>query len=95
MFDGRHEELVALREFAAQSQVDLETMRGFLALIVKSAGGTLKIERANSEVITPFHIVMRTVQEDDGELALEFKLLEGKEQIEEVMGKPSPIIVPK
>jgi hypothetical protein len=86
-----------LREVTQSLIAEVEHWKGILAIVLKANGGSLVIARKSSDVNPPYEIVMRRVDEGDTtELAeIELRLLEGKEQIEEVMGKPSPIIVPK
>jgi hypothetical protein len=86
-----------LREVTQSLLAEVEHWKGILAIVLKANGGSLVIARKSSDVNPPYEIVMRRVDEGDTtELAeIELRLLEGKEQIEEVMGKPSPIIVPK
>jgi hypothetical protein len=76
---------------------EVQHWKGLLALVIKSQGGTIALKQAEVDVSTPFEIVMKRVDEEllPDTLEMEFKLLEGKDEIEAVLGKPSPIIVPK
>jgi hypothetical protein len=73
---------------------DVNQWRALLALTLKQTGGTVLVNQS-TDVENPFEIVTRMVQEPEQERKLEIRLLEGKEEIESVLGKPSPIIVPK
>jgi hypothetical protein len=86
-----------LREVTQGLLAEVEHWKGMLAIVLKANGGALVLARKSSDVQQPYEIVMRRVDEEGTieSAEIELRLLEGKEQIEEVMGKPSPIIVPK
>lgn len=80
-----------VREYVENLAFELGQFRGMLALVLKKNEGMVIIPKDGLSVNEPFEVVLK--QTDDG--GLEIKLLEGKEEIESVLGKPSPIIVPK
>jgi hypothetical protein len=85
-----------LRETVNNLVADVNTWRGFLAIVLKSQGGFVSVEKEGSEVDSDFEIAVRINQsETKDSVAVEFKLLEGKEEIEKIFGKPSPIVVPR
>lgn len=77
--------------------IEVQQWKGTVALFLKASGGSVTIKKADTEVAAPYEIVMKRVDEEKtpDSVEIEFKLLEGKEQIEAVLGKPSPIIIPK
>lgn len=87
----------ALREMAAGLIQEVQYWRGLLALALKANGGTLTVKKSEVDVESPFEVVMKRI-DDKSDVAnpeIQFKLLEGQEEIESVLGKPSPIIIPK
>ena len=77
--------------------VDVNQWRAFLAMALKANGGTITVKKSETDIEGPFEIVFRRIDEEGtiDSTELEFKLLEGKEEIEKVLGKPSPIVVPR
>lgn len=73
---------------------DVNQWRALLGLALKQSGGTIVVSQS-TDIEGEFEIATRLVQEGDEERKLEIRLLQGKEEIESVLGKPSPIIVPK
>lgn len=66
--------------------------KGLLGVALKQSGGTINVEKENFDLVMPFEITMRRNEEDTH---VELRVLEGKEEIESVLGKPSALIVPK
>ena len=79
------------QEYMENLAFELGQFRGMLALVLKHNDGVVTVPKEGLSVNEPFEVVLK--QLEDG--SLEIKLLEGKEEIESVLGKPSPIIVPK
>lgn len=71
--------------------------KGMLAIVLKSQGSSVTVKRIDSDVNMPFDIAIRRLDHEDTKEPheLEIMLLEGKDEIEKIYGKPSPIIVPK
>ena len=80
-----------VREYVENLAYELGQFRGMLALVLKKNDGLVAVPKEGLTVTEPFEVVIKQL-EDGG---LEIKLLEGKEEIEAVLGKPSPIIVPR
>lgn len=76
---------------------DVNQWRGFLAIVLKAQGGTATVKRSETEIEGPYEIVMRRIDDERtiDSTEIEFKLLEGQEEIEQTLGKPSPIVIPK
>lgn len=86
-----------LKELAQNLTNEVAYWKGLLAIALKSQGGTMKIKKAASDIEPPFEVAMRRVDPErlPDTTEIELKLLEGQDEIEAVLGKPSPIIVPK
>lgn len=76
---------------------EVQHWKGLLALVLKDQGGSVTLKQSEVDVSAPFEIVMKRVDEEltPDTVEMEFKLLEGKDEIEAVLGKPSPIVIPK
>lgn len=86
-----------LRETAIGLVQEVQYWRGLLALVLKSMGGEVTVRKSEVDVKSPFEIVMKRTDDKSDllDVEMQFKLLEGQEEIESVLGKPSPIILPK
>ena len=87
-------ESTQLRQIIAGLIQDVNQWRSLLALTLKQSGGTITVPK-EIDVDGVFEIVTRYNSSDKGLESLEIRLLQGKDEIESVLGKPSPIIVPK
>ena len=90
-------EKLQMRQVIAGLLQDVNQWRALLAISLKQAGGTIIVNRLSTDIEGEFEIVTRSISSEDSPeaVSLEIRLLEGKDEIEAVLGKPSPIIIPK